>query len=65
MEASSISSSLSTLEKDYENAIRNKGGLDARFLANEEDSLLGSESLSGGAINIPSAKVVFVKESNI
>ncbi|KAK4794927.1 hypothetical protein SAY86_012921 [Trapa natans] len=56
MDESSISSSISTLEKDYENAIHNKCELDARIFANEEDSLLGSESLSGSALDIPSVK---------
>ncbi|KAK4748921.1 hypothetical protein SAY87_015507 [Trapa incisa] len=59
MEETSISSSLSTLAKDYENAVRNEGELDARVFVNEEDSLLGTGSLSGGAINIPSAKKKF------
>ncbi|XP_031388847.1 retinoblastoma-related protein isoform X2 [Punica granatum] len=59
MEESSISSSLNTLEKDYEDTIRNKDELDARVFANEEDSLLGSGSLSGGAIDIPCAKRKF------
>lgn len=54
-----MSSSLDTLEKDYEDAIRSKGELDERVFINDEDSILGSESLSGGAVNINGVKVRF------
>ncbi|KAF8390765.1 hypothetical protein HHK36_025292 [Tetracentron sinense] len=59
MESSSLSSSLSILEKDYDDAIHNKGELDERVFVNEEDSLLGTGSLSGGAMNISNAKRKF------
>ncbi|OEL36267.1 Retinoblastoma-related protein 3 [Dichanthelium oligosanthes] len=51
-----LKSSLLILEKEYENAINTKGELDERMFANDEDSLLGSGSLSGGAINLPCTK---------
>ncbi|KAI7979659.1 Retinoblastoma-related protein [Camellia lanceoleosa] len=56
LEDTSLSSSLNILEKDYADATRNKGELDERVFVNEEDSLLGSGSLSGGAMNISGAK---------
>lgn len=59
MDDSSLSSSLNILEKDYDNATRNKGELDERVFINEDDSLLGSGSLSGGAVNITGAKRKF------
>lgn len=57
MDESSLPSSMAILEKDYDDAIRNRGELDERIFINEEDSLLGSGSLSGGAINMNGAKV--------
>lgn len=62
MDESSLSSSLNILEKDYDDATRNKGELDERVFINEDDSLLGSGSLSGGAVNITGAKVCFNEE---
>lgn len=62
MDDSSLSSSLNILEKDYDNATRNKGELDERVFINEDDSLLGSGSLSGGAVSITGAKVCFNEE---
>ncbi|EEF32393.1 retinoblastoma-related protein isoform X2 [Ricinus communis] len=59
MEESSLRSSLDILEKDYEDAIRCKGELDERVFINEEDSLLGSGSLSGGAISVTGTKRKF------
>lgn len=56
MEESSLSSSLIILEKDYDDAIRNKGEVDERVFINDDDSLLGSGSLSGGAMSITGAK---------
>ncbi|XAR48259.1 hypothetical protein NMG60_11031016 [Bertholletia excelsa] len=56
MEEASLSSSLEILEKDYDGATRNKSELDERVFVNEEDSLLGSGSLSGGAMNMNGAK---------
>ncbi|XP_059657881.1 retinoblastoma-related protein-like [Cornus florida] len=56
MKEPSLSSSLDILEKDYADVIRNKGDLDERLFIIEEDSLLGSGSLSGGAMNISGAK---------
>lgn len=57
MEDSSLSSSISILEKDYDDAIRDKVDLDERLFVNDEESLLGSGSLSGGSVNISGAKV--------
>ena len=62
MEEQSLSSSLSILEKDYDDAIHNKGDLDDRVFINDEDSLLGSGSLSGGAVNVTGIKVCFIFE---
>ncbi|XWS65452.1 hypothetical protein CRYUN_Cryun05aG0113800 [Craigia yunnanensis] len=59
MEEQSLSSSLNILEKDYDDAIRNKGDLDERVFINEEDSLLGLGSLSGGAANVTGIKRKF------
>ncbi|KAL4367642.1 hypothetical protein GQ457_05G020280 [Hibiscus cannabinus] len=56
MEEQSLSSSLNILEKDYDDAIFNKGDLDERVFVNEEDSLLGLGSLSGGAMNVTGTK---------
>ncbi|CAK9178793.1 unnamed protein product [Ilex paraguariensis] len=56
MEESSLSSSLNILEKNYEDAIHSKGEMDERMFVNEEDSLLGSGSLSGGIMNINGTK---------
>ncbi|KAI4302480.1 hypothetical protein MLD38_038218 [Melastoma candidum] len=58
MGKSSLSSSISALEKDYEDAVL-KGELDERVFLNEEDSLLGSGTLSGGAINMTGTKRKF------
>lgn len=59
LEESSLSSSISILEKDYNDVIQNKGELDERIFVNEEDSLLGSGSLSGGSVNMNGVKVCF------
>ncbi|KAL3500942.1 hypothetical protein ACH5RR_035391 [Cinchona calisaya] len=56
MDESSISSSMRILERNYDDAIQNKVVLDERIFINEEDSLLGSGSLSGDAINMNGAK---------
>nr|DAD30372.1 TPA_asm: hypothetical protein HUJ06_009223 [Nelumbo nucifera] len=56
MEESSLSSSLTILEKDYDAAIHNKGELDERMFVSEGESLLGKGSLSGGALNLCGAK---------
>ncbi|KAF3434261.1 hypothetical protein FNV43_RR25364 [Rhamnella rubrinervis] len=55
----SFSFSLDILEKDYDDAIRNKGELDERVFLNQEDSLLGSGSSSGGSMNISGVKRKF------
>lgn len=55
LEGDSLLSSLRTLEKDYDNAI--KDDIDERVFVDEEDSLLGTGSLSGGAVNICGSKV--------
>ncbi|MBA0665708.1 hypothetical protein Goklo_002192, partial [Gossypium klotzschianum] len=59
MEEKSLSSSLNMLEKDYDNAICNKGDLDERVFVNDEDSLLGLGSFSGGAMNVTGIKRKF------
>ncbi|KAJ0263884.1 Retinoblastoma-related protein 1 [Hirschfeldia incana] len=56
LDETSISTSLITLEKDYDDAVCNKGELDERLFINEEESLLGSGSLSAGAVNITGVK---------
>ncbi|KQJ99190.1 hypothetical protein BRADI_3g41630v3 [Brachypodium distachyon] len=56
MEEDSLKSSLLILDKEYENAINTKGELDERMFANDDDSFLGSGSLSGGAIKLPGTK---------
>lgn len=56
MEETSLSVSLDILENDYADATRNKGELDERVFVNEEDSLLASGSLSGGAMNLSGSK---------
>ncbi|RZC59504.1 hypothetical protein C5167_006801 [Papaver somniferum] len=57
--SSSLCTSLDTLEKDYDDALRNKGELDERVFVNEEENLLGSGGLSGGSVNISGAKRKF------
>ncbi|TYI31405.1 hypothetical protein ES332_A05G449000v1 [Gossypium tomentosum] len=59
MEEKSLSSSLNILEKDYDDAICNKGDLDERVFVNDEDSLLGLGSFSGGAMNVTGIKRKF------
>ncbi|XP_030465706.1 retinoblastoma-related protein [Syzygium oleosum] len=56
MEEVSLSSILSTLEKNYKDATRNKSEFDETVFLYDEDRLLGSGSLSGGAINLTGAK---------
>lgn len=52
MDESSLPSSMNLLEKDYESAIRDMDGLDERIFINDNDSLLGSGSLSGSALTM-------------
>nr|XP_010908926.1 retinoblastoma-related protein [Elaeis guineensis] len=52
LEENSLQSSILILEDNYDDAINSKGELDERMFVNEEDSLLGTGSLSGGSINI-------------
>ncbi|KAG7974483.1 hypothetical protein I3843_06G051200 [Carya illinoinensis] len=59
LEDSSLTSSLGMLEKDYDDAISRKGELDERVFINDEDSILVSGSLSGGAVNISGVKRKF------
>lgn len=59
LEDSSILSSISVLEKDYDSAVSNRVEIDERVFVNEDDSLLGSGSLSGGAVNISGTKRKF------
>ncbi|CAN8269422.1 unnamed protein product [Cochlearia groenlandica] len=56
LDETSILTSLITLEKDYNDAVCNKGELDERVFIDEEDSVLGSGSLSVGAVNITGVK---------
>ena len=48
MEESSVASSIEILEKDYEDAIYDRGELDERMFINEEDSLFVIDCNSGG-----------------
>lgn len=57
LEGKSWKFSLELLEKEYEDAVKSKGEIDERLFLNEENSILGSGSLSGGAINISGSKV--------
>ncbi|KAK9161121.1 hypothetical protein Syun_007462 [Stephania yunnanensis] len=59
LEESSLPFSLVTLERDYDDAMHDKCELDERVFINDEDSLLGTGSLSGGALNITSSKRKF------
>ncbi|XP_068343478.1 retinoblastoma-related protein-like [Pyrus communis] len=59
MEEPSLSSSLDILEKNYDDAIRNKGEVDERVFINEDDSLLGSGSFSGGSMSVAGVKRKF------
>nr|B1ABR6.1 RecName: Full=Retinoblastoma-related protein [Hieracium piloselloides]ABZ85628.1 retinoblastoma-related protein [Hieracium piloselloides] len=56
LEEQSLSSDLDILEKDYDDAMLLEGELDERLFINDEESLLGSSSLSGGAINMTGTK---------
>lgn len=56
LEESSLASNLNILEKDYNDAILLEGELDEKLFINDDDSLLGSSSLSGGAMNITGVK---------
>ncbi|CAM8972446.1 unnamed protein product [Rhodiola kirilowii] len=56
MEEPSFSTNVNILEKDYNDSIRINGELDERVFINEEDSLLGSGSLSGGSMNLNGVK---------
>ncbi|GAB2234355.1 hypothetical protein Droror1_Dr00003603 [Drosera rotundifolia] len=53
---SNLSTSISILEKEYDDAIRNKGDIDGRVLVDEDDKLLGSDSISGAAVSSGGAK---------
>ncbi|XP_020587737.1 retinoblastoma-related protein isoform X2 [Phalaenopsis equestris] len=56
LEDDSLQSILLILEKDYDEAINTIGELDERVFCSDDDSVLGTGSLSGGAINISSRK---------
>lgn len=60
----SLSSSVDILDKDYDEAIRNKGELDERVFLNEEDSLLNSGSSSGGSMSLSGVKVCLLCASH-
>ncbi|CAN6464487.1 unnamed protein product [Victoria cruziana] len=51
-----LSTSMKVLEKDYEKAIRDTGELDERVFVDEEESIFGTGSLSGGAVSMPGSK---------
>ncbi|KAM6582872.1 hypothetical protein CsatB_009874 [Cannabis sativa] len=55
----SLSSNLDILEKDYNDAIWNKCGLDERVFVNEDDSVLGSGCLSAGSMTMSGVKRKF------
>ncbi|KAE8682274.1 Retinoblastoma-related protein [Hibiscus syriacus] len=59
LEEQSFSSNLSILEKDYDDAICNRGNLDEKLFISDEGSLLGFGSLSGGDENIIGIKRKF------
>jgi retinoblastoma-like protein 1 len=59
LEESSVVSSIQILEKDYEDAIYDRGELDERMFVNEEDSLFGSGSNSGGSGTVSGVKRKF------
>ncbi|KAH9288650.1 hypothetical protein KI387_032767, partial [Taxus chinensis] len=56
VEEISIISSIRILERDYEDAIHDRGELDEPMFVNEEDNLFGSGSVSEGAANISGVK---------
>lgn len=58
LEDSSLPTCIRLLEKDYDATVGHKGDIDEKVFVNEDDSLLGSGSLSGGAVNISGSKVV-------
>lgn len=60
LEGESLSSSLLMLEAHYHEVIHDKGELDERMFVNDEDSLLGSGSLSGGCMNLSGTKVLYL-----
>lgn len=57
LEESSLSSDLNILEQDYNTAVCQGDELDEKLFINDDESLLGSSSLSGGAMNISGNKV--------
>ncbi|KAI4323576.1 hypothetical protein L6164_023171 [Bauhinia variegata] len=59
MEETCLQSNLDILEKDYDNALHDKGELDERLFINEDDSLLVSGSSSGGSMSINGVKRKF------
>lgn len=56
LEEKSCKLSIELLEKEYD-IVKSKGEIDERVFLNEENSLLGSGSLSGGGLNISGSKV--------
>ncbi|KAJ4778883.1 Retinoblastoma-related protein [Rhynchospora pubera] len=56
LEEKSCKLSLELLEKEYDYVIKSRGEIDERIFLNEENSLLGGDSLSGGAINLSGSK---------
>ncbi|PKA54811.1 Retinoblastoma-related protein [Apostasia shenzhenica] len=56
LEDESLESSLLALEKDYDVVVSTKGEFDERIFISDDDSVLGTGSLSGGTINLCSRK---------
>ncbi|ERN06336.1 retinoblastoma-related protein [Amborella trichopoda] len=56
MEEEYLASSIQILDKDYEDAICDRDDFDERGFIHEDDSLFGTGSLSGGAINLSGCK---------
>ena len=56
MEESSVASSIEILEKDYEDAIYDRGELDKQMFINEEDSLFVTDCNSGGSGTVSGVK---------
>ena len=56
MEESSVASSIEILEKDYEDAINDRGEVDERMFINEEDSLFVTDCNSGDSGTVSGVK---------
>lgn len=65
LEGKSLQSSMLILEKDYDDAVNNKCELDERMFVNDDESLLGTESLSGGAMGSCKTRVCWCKHASM